>query len=202
LLDCVQPDFTTVSKEVDFKSGNTTGVILAKALMMASSLPSKEALPTFPCKNGLPSVNVNGTQDDWKMIIKKLDSLEKFGEAPKVYSRLLRPVLSRFVQTFDKPNEPAICLSWSDIVTITARQHLCSTTEAFTGWINAFYMWGPAGNLAITSLINSTSEALNLDRITYPWRHGKETPVANSAIPKCVVGDTSRRASFPVPGAC
>jgi hypothetical protein len=200
LLDWVQPDFTTVSKEVDLISGNTTEVILAKALMMASSFPSKEALPSFPCKNGFPSITLNGTKEDWKRIVEKLNSLEKFGAEPKIYSRLLRPVLSRFVQTFDKPNDPAIRLFWSDIVTSTARQHLCSTTDIITGWINAFHMWDPAGNLAVTSAVASSSEALNLDGVTYPWRHRKDTPVANSATPMCVVGDTPRWASFPVSG--
>jgi hypothetical protein len=200
LLDWVQPDFTTVSQQIDLISGNSSEVLLAKALMMASSFPSTETLSLFPCKNGFPSITLNGTEEDWKKIIGKLDSLEKFGEEPKIYSRLLRPVLSRFVQTFEKPNDPIIRLFWNDMVTITARQHLCSTTELITGWINAFHMWDPAGNLAITTAIATSSESLNLDGVTYPWRHRKDTPVANTAIPMCVVGGTPRWASFPVSG--
>jgi hypothetical protein len=71
-------------------------------------------------------------------------------------------------------------------------------TELTTGWINAFQMCNPAGNLATTIAIASASEALNLDGIVYPWRHCRDTPVVHSAIPMCVADDTPRWASFPV----
>jgi hypothetical protein len=77
LLDWVQPDFTTVFKQVNLFSEIPSAILLAKLLMMASPFPSKEALPAFPCKNGFPPITLSGTQDDWKRMIRKLDSLEK-----------------------------------------------------------------------------------------------------------------------------
>jgi hypothetical protein len=198
LLDWVRPDFTTVSNHPYGIIQNSSEEMLGHALLMATPSPSSEDIPAFPCKNGFPSITLNGTQNDWKKILGKLDSLEKFGKEPRIYSRLLRAVLSRFVETFDKPNDPAIRLFWNDIVTVTARQNLCSTTNLITGWINAFHMWDPAGNLAITANVVTASEAVQLDGLTFPWRHSKDSPISNSHVPMCIEGDSPFSASHPI----
>jgi hypothetical protein len=164
LLDWVRPEFTTVSGPPIGTVGNPSDAMLANALIIASSSPSSEPFPEFPCKNGFPSITLDGTQDDWKKILTKIELLGNFGKEPKIYTSLHRPVLSRFVETFDKPNHPAIRLFWNDIVTATPRQLLCDKTELITGWINAFHMWDPAGSLAITtSFAVAASDAVNLD---------------------------------------
>jgi hypothetical protein len=194
LLEWVRPDFTTVHNDPrgGILIGNSSEAMLANALMMATSSPSWEVLPAFPCRNGLPSITLEGMKYDWKNILAKFDSLDKFGEEPRMYSRLLRPVLSRFVQTFDIPNDPAIRLFWNDIVTVTPRQNLCIKTDLITGWINAFHMWDPAGNLAITAAIAASGEAVQLDGFTFPWRHARDTPISNSHVPMCVEFDQPR----------
>jgi hypothetical protein len=105
LLGWAHPDFTTVSNDPrgGIMIGNSTEAMLADALIIASSSPSSEEFPAFLCKNGLSSITLNGTQDDWKNVIRKLDLLENFGKELRVYSRLLRRVLFRSLQTFDKP---------------------------------------------------------------------------------------------------
>jgi hypothetical protein len=190
LLDWVRPNFTAASSHPHKMVQNSSEEMLANALMMASPSPSSEDLPAFPCKIGLPSITLNGRQDDWKNIVSKVNSLGMFGREPKVYGRLLHTVLSRFVQTFDQPNDPTIRLFWNNIITATARHNLCNTTELITGWINAFHMWDPAGNLAVTSDITVTSEAVELDGITFPWRHCEDTPIANSYAPMCTQADS------------
>jgi len=189
LLNWVRPDFTTVFQEPRYMIANSSEEMMANALMMASSSPSSEKLTAFPCKTGFPSITLNGTQDDWKNVLGKVELLEKFGKEPMAYSRLLRPVLSRIMQTFVKPNDHAIRLFWNDMVTMTARQDRCSTTELVTGWINVFHMWDPAGNLLGTADTATASEALQLDGITFPWRHVRDTPVSNSHAPMCIEAD-------------
>jgi hypothetical protein len=200
LLNWARPDFTTVHNDPrgGILIGNSSEAMLANALMMASPSPSWEEIPAFPCRNGVPSITLDGTQNDWKNILGKLDLLEEFGTEPRLYSRLLRPVLSRFVQTFDKPNDPIIRLFWNDMVTITLRQNLCVNTKLITGWINAFHMWDPAGNLAVTAAIVASDQAVQLDGVTFPWRHASDTPIANSHVPMCVEFDQPRWGSFSI----
>jgi hypothetical protein len=59
-------------------------------------------------------------------------------------------------------------------------------------------MWNPAGNLAITADIATASEAVQLDGITFPWRHCKDTPISNSHVPMCMEADTPRWGSYPI----
>jgi hypothetical protein len=186
MADWVHPNFSTVSNpDQPLVLANTSAEMLANGLMMASSSSATERLPDFPCENGLPSITLSGTKEDWQNILTKIDSLAKFGKEPKIYGRLLSVVLSRFIATFDKPNDPAIRLFWSNIVTTTLRQKLCRTTDLVTGWINAFHMWDGAGNLAITANL-ATSEALQLDGVTFPWRHCKDLPTFYSHAPMCM----------------
>jgi hypothetical protein len=168
LLNWVRPSFSTVYIQDPGVTQNSTEEMMANALMMSSPSPSTEDLPSFPCENGFPSITLNGSKEDWQSLLDKVDSLAKFGKEPEIFSRMLHAVLTRFVQTFDKPNDPVIRLFWNDIVTITARQKLCSTTDLITGWIKAFHMWAPNGDLAITSAIASSTQALQLDGITIP----------------------------------
>jgi hypothetical protein len=190
LRDWVQPNFSTIGQE-------SMGVgMMARALMMASSsLPPLssppsllgEELASFPCKNGIPSITLIGTQADWRNLLGKLDRLGDFGKEPTQYSRILRPILSRFVTTFEKPNDTGIRLFWSDIVTATPRQKLCNTTDLVTGWINAFHYWDGAGNLVSNAGVSG--EALQLDGITYSRRYSKDIPISYSHLGMCLAGD-------------
>jgi Domain of unknown function (DUF4419) len=185
LVDWVRPNFGTVSH----LPGILTEDSFAKALMMASSSISSDDLAAFPCENGIPSVTLLGTKTDWANLLEKLDPLKRFGEEPTLYSNMLRPILSRFVATFDKPNDPDIRQFWSDIVTVTPRQKLCNTTDLLTGWINAFHHWDGAGRLVTKAEVTS-SEAVQLDGITYPWIHRRNLPRSYSHMGFCVIADT------------
>jgi hypothetical protein len=200
MRDWVRPELTTVSQQPKDITTNSSEEMVANALMMSYPSRSTEDLPAFPCQNRFPSITLAGTQDDWKKILIKVNSLEKFGKEPKLYGLLLRIVLSRFVQTFDTPNDPAIRLFWNDIVTVTPRQSLCSTTELVTGWINAFHMWDPTGNLAVTApFINAAAnEQVKLDGVIFPWRHSKDTPISNNHASGCMRVDGPGRSGFSV----
>jgi hypothetical protein len=204
LLDWVRPNVGTLARS-SLLINATDEDMIAKALMMASSTKATEDLPAFPCENGIPSITLLGTRADWTTISDKLDPLIrlKFGKEPGLYGAMLRPILSRFIETFDKPNDLGVRQFWSDIVTLTPKQKLCRTTDLVTGWINAFHYWDGAGSLvnnADPSLNNPSSaskpreqmqsDALVLDNITYPWRHRKDLPTSYSHTTMCMGGDT------------
>jgi hypothetical protein len=194
LLDWVRPNFGTVP-QIGAVQRNSTEESLAKALMMASPSVASEELAAFPCENGIPSVTLLGTKSDWEILLKKLEPLKQFGKEPTMYSAILHPILSRFVATFDKPNDPDIRLFWSDIVTVTPRQKSCNTTDLVTGWINAFNHWNGAGNLITTTEVTS-HEAVQLDGITYPWRHRKDLPTFLNHLDFCIMVDTGASWDF------
>lgn len=54
---------------------------------------------------GLPSVTLLGEKSDWEVLLAKLNRLPDFGEEPASYAAQLRPILSRFVQTFNTPDK-------------------------------------------------------------------------------------------------
>jgi hypothetical protein len=204
LLDWVRPNVGTLPKSPLLRNATDEDMI-AKALLMASSTKATSDLQAFPCENGIPSITLLGTKEDWKTILSKLEPLfkAKFGKQPAMYGAVLRPILSRFIETFDKPNNVDIRQFWSDIVTLTPKQRLCRTTDLVTGWINAFHYWDGAGDLvanidltsnALTTASESgeqgQSGALVLDNITYPWRHRKDLPITHSHTLVCLAGDT------------
>jgi hypothetical protein len=204
LLDWVRPNVGTLPKSSMLRNATDEDMI-AKALMMSSSTKANEDLQAFPCENGIPSITLLGNKEDWKAISDKLGPMikGKFGKHPAIYGAVLRPILSRFIETFDKPNSVSIRRFWSDIVTLTPKQRLCRTTELVTGWINAFHYWDGAGDLVAnvdqtSNAPNAASEsgdlgqsgALVLDSITYPWRHRKDLPTAYSHTLVCLAGDT------------
>jgi hypothetical protein len=114
-----------------------------------------------------------------------------FGNEPYSYARTLRPLLTRFIATFDTPNDPAIRLFWSDMVTATPQRPLCQTTDIVTGWINGFHFWDGAGNpLSSAPSWSTSNDVINYDSIIYPGRKTKDLPTAYSEITTCTSGDT------------
>jgi hypothetical protein len=186
LMDWVRPGFQTLLKQ-GVGIQKSAEEMSANALMMASYTGSRENMAPIPCENLMASITLLGTRAEWKDLLGKLDPMEKgqFGLEPRSYALILRPILSRFVATFDIPNDSATRLFWNDMVTITARQKLCRTTELVTGWINAFHFWDGAGNLVLSAQA-SGSDNIQLDGVTFPWRHIKDIPTTHSHAPMCI----------------
>jgi hypothetical protein len=212
LLDWVRPSVGTLTPSI-LLANETLENSIAKALIMAysskatqdpSSSNATQDLAAFPCENGIPSITLLGTRSDWKTILDKLDPLLslKFGKEPAIYGAMLRPVLSRSVETFDKPHDAGVRQFWSDIVTSSPKQSLChNTTDLVSGWINVFHYWDGAGD-RLTNVAPSfnysaskptehaQSDALVLDNITYPWRRLRSLPASYSHLPIYMFGDT------------
>ena len=64
---------------------------------------------------GLPSVTLLGTKGDWEEMLNRLERLKTFGEETTVWYGLLKPVIKRFVQTFDNPDSEEIKDFWQKI---------------------------------------------------------------------------------------
>lgn len=193
LLDWVKPNFKSLPNRTmgTQQAGND---MMATAIFMAKSVPSFEPMAPFPCRNGIPSITLLGSQSDWMALASKLTQMETgaLGIEPRLYAGNLRPILSRFIATFDRPNDPAIRLFWNDIVTLTVRQPLCQQTNVVTGWINGLHFWDGAGNVLLTSQlleaqgINSTA---HLDTVIYPARRTQDLPTAYSELDGCEFWD-------------
>lgn len=64
---------------------------------------------------GIPSVTLVGQKTDWQLIYSRLDKLETFGAEPSQFCKLLRPVISRFIDSFDDPTSDEIIGFWQRI---------------------------------------------------------------------------------------
>jgi hypothetical protein len=114
LMDWVQPNFPSLpNRPMGTKDAGED--IMANAVFMASSTPSFEPIAPFACVNGIPSISLLGSKADWIQLAGKLTQMEKgaFGNEPTLYAHILRPLLDRFVATFNIPNDPAIRLFWN-----------------------------------------------------------------------------------------
>jgi hypothetical protein len=171
LLDWIQPNFTTSTRD-----DNMTANILMMGLMKSYF----NFIANIIC--GIPSVTLVGEKDDWIRLYHKLDRIPEFGNEPTEYTKKLRPVLARFIRTFEKPAEPQIREFWQNIVKATAMPHICGESPYHVnGWINAFHHWDERGQLVGTA--GNYSPAVVLDGVTYPWRDIKEFPAAFATVP-------------------
>jgi Domain of unknown function (DUF4419) len=88
---------------------------------------------------GLPSVTLDGERSDWVNLLNRIEKLDSFGEEPKAWAALLRPILSRFVSSFD--GRPDLDF-WGKICHYTSGG---SGPSYLSGWITAFAVWSPKG---------------------------------------------------------
>jgi hypothetical protein len=178
LLDWIQPKFSTSTAEDD-----VTANVLFMGLM--------QAYFTFTAHVtcGMPSVTLEGTRADWARLHAKLEKLPLFGKEPAEYAARLRPVLSRFVRTFDEPTHPDIRRFWTQIVTMqkTAPTHVCGAQPVnyASGWITAFQYWDAKGH----PLGSRGDSELTLDGVRFPVHDLSKVPDAHASVPMKVIID-------------
>ncbi|KAF2220479.1 hypothetical protein BDZ85DRAFT_27384 [Elsinoe ampelina] len=132
LRSWMMPSFTTTTD---------TDRIVASILMMGSLQKYFSYLFTLTC--GIPSVTLLGEREYWEKILRRLDKLPTFGTEPERFGTLLRPVLKRFVASFDA--EPSVDVHdfWTKIAHMTGG----SGPYYLSGWLTAFCFWDNDGNL-------------------------------------------------------
>jgi len=134
LLDWIQPNFTTTTE-----SDRMTANVLMMGLMKAYFRYEGGII----C--GFPSVTLLGEKSDWEQLHDKLDRLSEFGDEPAEYQAQLRPILSRFVKSFDEPDSDEIKDFWNSIV-IAESGGMCGEPPYFlNGWLTGFFHWDTAG---------------------------------------------------------
>lgn len=99
---------------------------------------------------GFPSVTLLGEKADYDALLQKVDKLDEYGEEPRQFASLLRPVLRRFVRSFEDPVADDVLHFWRTAFDVD--DMLCGVTW-YTGWITAFCYWNEVslflGSLAV-----------------------------------------------------
>lgn len=100
----------------------------------------------FHCQLGCgpPSVTLLGEKSVWQQIYDRLGKLENYGTEPTHFCNLLKPVLSRFVNSFDDPCGDDSIKIWQQIAHYKRGG---SGSSCYSGWITAFCFWKPWGQL-------------------------------------------------------
>jgi hypothetical protein len=102
LRDWILPAFTTTTK-VD--------QAVASILMLASLQKYFEYGYSTMC--GFPSITLLGQKEDWVNLEEKLERLPSFGDEVGEWYKLLKPVLGRFVGTFEDPESEETKEFWT-----------------------------------------------------------------------------------------
>lgn len=162
LLSWISPGFSTTTP-----NDNMTATVLMMGLMQHYF----EFLGGITC--GIPSITLLGTKEDWVKLEMKLGHLADFGEEPAQFAENLKPILKRFVQTWDEPNSPAIKAFWAQIV----RAHSVFTCGSgpnsydVSGWITGFIHWRDDGTLRVPAdeavLEAPLEDDIRLDNVSY-----------------------------------
>jgi hypothetical protein len=94
---------------------------------------------------GIPSITLLGEKSDYESLVARLDKLATLGREPHTVARLLRPILTHFVNVFDAP---PVMDFWSKICHYKSG----SGGSYIGGWISAFSPWNNEGKWMGTNI--------------------------------------------------
>ncbi|CAD6583574.1 MAG: hypothetical protein ASARMPREDX12_001306 [Alectoria sarmentosa] len=180
LREWVMPAFSTTTEH---------DTVVAAILLMGVTQKYFDFKCRITC--GLPSVTLLGKKKDWELIYSRLDKLDTFGAEPGQFCKLLRPVISRFVRSFDEPSSDDIVSFWQRIAHY---YNMGSGPTFYSGWITAFCFWGQDGktlyklpgygdSLEETSWEKAKYPLLILDGVGYHRIESDEVPPGYSSVP-------------------
>lgn len=104
LRDWIMPNFTTTTK---------TDEVVASILMMSTLQNYFTYEVSLKC--GLPSVTLLGEKSDWKSLARKAERIVTFGNEARAFYGLLKPILSRFISSFNAPETEETKDFWQKI---------------------------------------------------------------------------------------
>ncbi|KAG8525227.1 uncharacterized protein KY384_008871 [Bacidia gigantensis] len=130
LRDWIMPDFSTTTEH---------DRVVASILMMGTMQKFFSYGASVMC--GLPSVTLLGEKDDYERIYARLDKLKTFGDEPSTFCDLLKPVIRRFVLSFDEPQSGEVLSFWQRVLDVKSG----SGFTRYSGWIAAFCFWTDQG---------------------------------------------------------
>ena len=167
LREWIMPTFSTTT---------TTDTTIYAMVMMASMKAYFSYGFCLMC--GIPQVTLEGTKNDWKQILSRLEKLKEYGEDTTSWYHLLRPVISRFVDAYDDPNSPELRGFWNKVAHF---EGLGSGPTYLSGWITAFCFFSEKGSrIAIAQ--KGTSDRLVLDGVSYPKIDDQNIPLGFAEV--------------------
>lgn len=187
-----------------FSTTTPNDIIVASIVMMGTMKAYYEYRVDFQC--GLPSVTLLGKRSDYELIARRLEKLCTYGVQPTEFCQLLRPVLRRFIQSFDHPTSPDIIDFWQRIFSKEYHEadSGCGPVKEYTeisGWITAFCFWDANGSCIArqtpklakgdkaVQLIDCESQTyLALDGVVYPHINADKVPAGCCKAPVIVEG--------------
>lgn len=138
---------------------------------------------------GIPSVTLLGTREDWVSLRQRIDKLDRFGDEPRQWASLLRPVCDSFVACFDTSALEASILFWSRVC---HRVSGGSGPTYLCGWATVFCVWDNEGNWQGSVDQNeqrAKSRPLKgrvADHISWPFIDNLKIPRASVEVPVLV----------------
>ena len=123
-----------------FSTTTETDKVVASIVMMGAL--QKFFSYGFELCCGVPSVTLLGVKADWEKILHRLEKLPNLGAEAVQFYNLLKPVLTRFVSSFDFPDSPETKDFWQKIADQSAGG---SGPTYLSGWITAFCFWDEDG---------------------------------------------------------
>ncbi|KAF2736503.1 hypothetical protein EJ04DRAFT_489711, partial [Polyplosphaeria fusca] len=173
LKDWVMPNFSTTTDD---------DTLTASVLMMGLMKAYFNYIMQIIC--GIPSITLSGEKADWERLLTKLDRLNDFGKEPRAFAEQLRPIFKRFVETFDKPDDPTIRQFWNSIIHAEGPSNICGTAPyTFTGWLMGFFFWDSEGK----PLFQSKYDDLVVDGVHYSPRSIEDLPIAYAQAPVTIL---------------
>ncbi|KUJ13273.1 uncharacterized protein LY89DRAFT_687443 [Mollisia scopiformis] len=172
LRDWIMPRFTTTTK---------TDEVVASILMMSTL----QKYFTYGCSVlcGLPSVTLLGEKSDWESLAGKAERIGTFGDEAKLWFSLLKPVLARFIASFDAPEAEETKDFWQKIAHYSGGG---SGPTYLSGWITAFCFWNSEGHLVADSDFEDwggSTPVLQLDEARYHRLETTEIPPGWASVP-------------------
>jgi hypothetical protein len=181
LRDWIMPTFSTTTVD-----DRTTAAVL-----MMGSLQAYFAYTSMICC-GIPSVTLLGQREDYEDILERLDKLEELGPEPSDWAVLLRPILRKFIASFDDAKTAEVQDFWSKIADYEGG----SGVSYLSGWLTAFCFWrndgrslyyreAPKFNTAYTPnrVANVIMGHYKLDDVTYHTIDTNDIPSGFASVP-------------------
>ncbi|RAQ51594.1 hypothetical protein AFGD_012398 [Aspergillus flavus] len=167
------PSFSTTT-EVD--------QVVASVLMMGTMQKYFGYGGVLTC--GIPRVTLLGERADWVQLQNKIEKINEFGEEPRQFANLLRPVLRHFVACFDGSQGTQAKSFWSASVHMSGK----SGPPTLSGWVTAFCFWNAEGKCRKDVARHRSTKHLELDGLRYFPLRVKDIPSGSASVPIVIKG--------------
>ncbi|GJJ78991.1 hypothetical protein EMPS_11350 [Entomortierella parvispora] len=166
LREWLMPEFTTTTQN---------DIIISSVIMMSTL--KKYFSYRFFCFCGLPAVTLLGEKEDWEKMLDKVEKLKDYGTETTQWYNVLRPVLSGFVNTFNKPEADSTKDFWQNIAD---HRKGGSGPSYLSGWITAFCYFDSDGKPNGT---RGEGPVLVLDGVRFYQVDTEDIPSAFAEVP-------------------